>query len=437
MKKVYIHIGTPKTGTTSIQAFLRSNRKRLIDENIVISEVSGVKKSDRLSEIARGNFSLCSDIEAESKKYSDDVTFIFSDEQISVDFARLDQIETLKKFMSAIFDEVKVVCYLRRQDELALSSYPAYIKRGGTEKFDFELSPGWKNFINYEIFLERWETVFGRDALIIRKFGPQYIKNNDVVSDFCKIIAVDMSDAAPPAEKNVSPDAHSLELVRKLNKLVGLENPQFMYDLRRILFEIKSGPKLSAPRSERIRFLSNFQQSNSNVAKRYFNGESDLFTHELPDDDNNNLTVDATVEKLAALILRTEKIPAKPSSVAKDIYQQAKQNMKNGKYIEARDAFMMLLDKYKDEKFKTPSELYVFVSGCSLKSGEHPRAISEMKMALSDPQINAASLLRCATMSLVCKDFDLTEHCIARAREAGGDPEKCSEIEALLSKTAR
>jgi len=68
---------------------------------------------------------------------------------------------------------MKVVLYLRRQDELAVSRYNTRIKNGQTRREIFYPKDASSPYYDYRRLLDHWSAVFGKEALRPRIFEHQ------------------------------------------------------------------------------------------------------------------------------------------------------------------------------------------------------------------------------------------------------------------------
>ncbi len=156
--KIYLHIGTEKTGTTSIQLFLSKNREELSNNKIMYSKVLGDPNNIRLS-IALQNIDKIDDSRIHSKiitkesivnfrdELSNDLSeeihrekpdiLIISSEYLSSRMDNPDELERLKAFLNQFSEDITVIVYLRRQDKFFESLYSTAIKKGHIMDFSF------------------------------------------------------------------------------------------------------------------------------------------------------------------------------------------------------------------------------------------------------------------------------------------------------------
>ncbi len=297
MVKVYLHIGTHKTGTTSIQRFLTSNRDKLLDLgylyplsgkpkalSIAQHKLSwGVMQKKRFRRVTGkwedlgqewGN--LHEEIAREKKE-----NVIISAE----DFSNLNAktINALKKHLSRY--DTKIVIYLRRQDEFFLSLYATVLK-GGFYKPIEEYIRLKRHRGDYYTFLGIWSKAFGKENLLIRTYEKSEIKQG-LIFNFLETIG--LSDYAQDLEEfkriaNIRPNEKTLKLLRRLNWLTRKKMFLPQHKCRQLYIK-----RLIHPKSQkfiakvpdfiigkeilsveaRVAFLAEFEEINSKVAIEY------------------------------------------------------------------------------------------------------------------------------------------------------------------------
>lgn len=252
-KRVYIHIGTGKTGTTALQSFCHANRDLLLDKGVLYPKVGiswnahhalawslqedcPVPEDERPVEISKitneqlwGD--LCREIEdspantalISSEHFSSTLFFHLNKVFEKNAFFNLCDIEQIKNYFSSF--DVKIVVYLRRQDQLFQSIYNQRVKDSwvrGAESYEeiFEKIPSW--LFDYEKLLSPWKDLFGKENLIVRVYEREQLGGN-IYADFLGVMGYEVSpDFTLPhglAEKNTSLCREALEFMKICNLL--------------------------------------------------------------------------------------------------------------------------------------------------------------------------------------------------------------------------
>ena len=126
-KKLYIHIGRPKVGSTAIQSFLKTNRKTLL-ENGILYPAAGERQnaSHQLASVLLREAERKQDLNPAESLYRDLIAEIESSAAstcvISSENFYFVQPKRVAEALEGKYD-VKIICYVRRQDEVLVSSY--------------------------------------------------------------------------------------------------------------------------------------------------------------------------------------------------------------------------------------------------------------------------------------------------------------------------
>lgn len=207
--KAIVHIGTEKTGTTSIQSFLYQNRYKLLEEGFHFLQCAGITNNralpsyclnnDREDEFYRNlgittlearvahKQEFIKAFEAELAGLPSTVrAVIMSSEHFHSRIRTAQEMENVHTLMTTYFSEVEIVCYLRDQVTTCTSHYSTALKSGNPSSFvEFteHCTPG-NHYYNYLDMLQKWERCFGFDALNVSLFSAEHFLNGSLLDDF-------------------------------------------------------------------------------------------------------------------------------------------------------------------------------------------------------------------------------------------------------------
>ncbi len=292
MPTIFIHIGYNKTGTTAIQHFLSQNRNLLSMQGILYPEKCFIKKN----EIAHHTLARTLLFEA-NKKQPDYINIdecIKDTEEVwgslldeinessctrvvisSEGFSRLRKtpalIQRIKDYLPEF--EIKIICYIRRQDEMFESAYNQLIKaQRARVSVSKRLGTFIKN-IDYYNEIKAWAGIFGKENLIIRIYSANTLKDG-IIPDFLGIFGIDPAgfswklDSNPRLPNNLVPlklflnRIHFQKLMpnQNINKIMLLMKPprQNNYSFLSML--------------DRQRILDHFEENNKLIGKEFLNG---------------------------------------------------------------------------------------------------------------------------------------------------------------------
>lgn len=307
MKTLYIHIGTPKTGTTSLQHFCTENAK-LFEEQGYCYPIFPHKF--KYINIMRNGFFLSyrgydenknrNQME-EAKFFRQGMDFILdnfqkfdniilSDEAIwNVVFKRgkTDLWERLKKEADEHDYVIKVVVYLRRQDSLATSWWNQKIKIGKR----VYSKDSWENFVKdptkfeleYYDSLKFIERFVEKENIIVRRFGRQYFKNGSIFEDFIDAVGMRYSShfVISEGQRNVSLVGNTHEIKRILNTIPDLRDQDNKFFRSIVIDMSEQRPDLKKETmfspEEALKFMEQYREGNRKIMKEYFGKDEDLF----------------------------------------------------------------------------------------------------------------------------------------------------------------
>lgn len=313
--KCYLHIGTEKTATTTLQQFFSANKNILFENNIIYTKAAGVTNNQLLSVAAynpsrrddctkRNNIetdeqlltfqkkiiqNLNKEIESE-KKYCSKI--IFSSEHFQSRLTEVEEIERLKQILINFgLSEFFVIVYLRRPADIASSLYSTAIKFGNYQ-LDEPPPPTnyyWKNICHHKSTIIKFETVFGKAAIIPRIFDKNEFFNNNIIDDILNVIGAPNCDRyVIPDKQNKSISLLGIRLLKHLNQLIlksnDNENIQKRNSLVSLVEKLFSDNKYVMPRRLYELYDLKFAESNEWVRAHYFPNKDLLFASDIPEE---------------------------------------------------------------------------------------------------------------------------------------------------------
>lgn len=302
MATVYLHIGAPKTATSTLQNVFARNARRLLKRGVLYPQ--SIQTSDAHHVLACDLIEKCqgsqmSDVwygsqprgqawqslQCEIEDHGNAIdTVVLSTELFFGQTRRLSSI--LEEIARSLQDhEVKVVVYLRRQDQLYSSFYNQDVK--GMRQWS---ESAYAFYETHQIFqtsyydlLGMWSEIFGKDNMIVRPFEPGQWPGGDIVQDFCAAIGIKPL-SSKYRDQNESLGGTQLYLKRCLNK-IGFEkqlNDRVVDILNRLCPEEPAGPCFHVHRGLYMKYRKDWQKVNRLLSADYLQGEA-LFKEGIPE----------------------------------------------------------------------------------------------------------------------------------------------------------
>ena len=304
-----IHIGTPKTGTTSIQQLLKRNRAELVRQHVSFPKSPGASVHGMLSTACAGGPYRPADrvwegVEPTEKLAQFNRAFaaemqqlpariqrvIFSDERLCVALHTHTQIERLRALMQPHFSNIIIVIYLRRQDQLLASSYSQMLRHGIVHApgatFD---TAGNYHYFDYHAMLQKWADLFGQAAIKPRIYEHTASGPFDSVADFSALcgISLPQGESARPSTLNTSISVVGQTILREvgaiLQRQTGRENvgsPAWRA-ISAAVSKSHPGRGWSPSAEESHAFMQRFNAGNEALRQIYHPDRATLFSNQV------------------------------------------------------------------------------------------------------------------------------------------------------------
>lgn len=312
MSTVYLCIGTQKTGTTYLQRFMAENREALKKQGYCYPDLT--LGMNRMFENRNAHFLTylstigeeeeCRADEAEKKRMAYEIlgelakeysNIVLSDETIWYQCKKKENFwtELLEEFHK-IGCEVKVIVYLRRQDQVISSLWNQRLKGmpGITYTFlEFIEQGRFKWFpLNYYSHLQKIAGYVGKENLTVRVFerGQFGGSQNSLLTDYLDAINVTLTDDfhQPEEEVNFGLSGNFIEMKRIIN---GIPQYQEMNNFMRIpivaasVYQAQENPeeKVSMFSYEKLlKFMARYEEGNRKTAVEFLGREDGVLFKE-------------------------------------------------------------------------------------------------------------------------------------------------------------
>lgn len=221
-KKLYLHIGQPKTGTSAIQNFIVVNSSILKDEHDLYYPNFGRWKDGSHHEIA---FSLRDTPFYPVKTYEEQINYLLQlkkEIQNSICNRILLSSECFSVWDSKAFKEVfnqdfeiYIICYLRRRSDYVESIYKQNVrdlhfreKRTFSEFLEF-----YKNKLNYYDELVKWSALATKNNFIVREYSISSSLKFGIIGDFFNVFNIDIDKVCFVKDDKRANDSFAAEVV--------------------------------------------------------------------------------------------------------------------------------------------------------------------------------------------------------------------------------
>jgi hypothetical protein len=301
MATVYLHIGAPKTATSTLQSVLAANYRKLLGSGVLypqrcrhgdahhtlICDLIEQYQDHRMPDLWYGDRSrgeawqlLAGEIAEHAGAVQ---TVILSSELF---FGQSHSLEQMLAEIRARLSghQLKVVIYLRRQDQLYSSFYNQDVK--GVRQWT---SSAYQFYETHQIFrrsydqiLDLWSAALGPENVLVRPYEPAQWVGADIVEDFCSLIGI-APLAGGQVSHNESLGPGQLYLKQCLNR-VGFDkadNQSVLQTLLKICPEQPLAQCIYVNKGLYRKYRQQWLKVNERLSRDYLGGEP-LFHEPIP-----------------------------------------------------------------------------------------------------------------------------------------------------------
>ncbi len=286
-RRLLLHIGSPKTGTTTLQATLKKNRERLLEQGVFVPAVLGDMSHIRLTAYAQPDDSFTTrprvvagitnsdELIAFRRKLETDFAdvlagagagaalTIITSESLGSNLRTPDDIARVKSFLAPHFSEIQLLFYVRRQDLRAVSDFDQSIKAGNPRNRFFNTGFAYE----YDKMYRMWAEVFAGYPFQIKVFEPGRLQGGDIVQDFLEFAGIDPASLAKIERRNTSLSAQAQLSMRAVVQGARANDIALTMRDRRLLMDRLRGwfpgTPLRPARKEAEAFLHRYDASNA------------------------------------------------------------------------------------------------------------------------------------------------------------------------------
>ncbi|MFZ9858666.1 MAG: hypothetical protein ACO3F2_10115 [Roseiflexaceae bacterium] len=226
---IYLHIGAGKTGTSTIQSWLKQNQQNLHDQGYLIFDsdfspnpVNNMMSNQQMffqrvqqdQENGKSIFQSQLRNNIDYMRENNYHSAIISAELILVSFPQL------STWIAPFIDECnwKIIAYVRNQPQYLISAW----KEWGYWQYNFdEMFQKTKHMnANWYKLLDNWSQVFGTDRIYVGIFDKQCLVNESIIEDFAKAtnVAHLIEDSSTEIKANPSLNNKTALLLSNIRK---------------------------------------------------------------------------------------------------------------------------------------------------------------------------------------------------------------------------
>jgi hypothetical protein len=289
MANLILHVGLHKTGTSALQKSLHQNSAKLFECGYFYPKPDSQDAHHGLVSLLRihsnGNLVQPSGKEdflrklEEFKTLADGRNIIISSELFSEPVSK-QVIANLRE----MFDNVRIVLYLRRQDTLLESVHNQVLKQNAVHCENILKATLYPYDLTRSI--AKWSGLFGEENLIVRRFEKSKLYKGDIFLDFLNAIDFQLdTDWLDLKASHVNESLSMIEFM-VLDRLsgAGMTNWSNVVEITQKLAREQYGGHDCRmvggylTYEQRIAFLKTYEESNAKILMKFFPDDNELFS---------------------------------------------------------------------------------------------------------------------------------------------------------------
>ena len=302
MRRLILHIGTEKTGTSSIQRFLQRNTRTLVGLGFrspaCLADAAGnhswlpllAYNADRVDDLTRRwldpGRERAAQIEeriarlARELEQGGDAVWIISSEHLQSRLTTPEELMRLRDLLERQFEAIELILYIRQPIATAVSLWSTAVQCG----HPFSTLPGpeqpyWHNLCDHATTIRRWRAAFPGTPLQVRLFQRGDLKGGDLIADFSAAAGLpDDRRLMRPSIRNPTLSHRGILMCAHLNRR--LPRPDDGRPSRLVSLIAKATaalPAYRASREEERAYEAAFSGSAAWLLAREFPGRSQLW----------------------------------------------------------------------------------------------------------------------------------------------------------------
>lgn len=345
MRELILHIGTQKTGTTSIQRFLGLNQELLKKQKFLMpksldignthhrwitSIALNAEKKDGLL-INLGYESKQQQLQAlsiklknfreECDKSEPNSRWIITCEHLQSELQTKETIFKLKYILKEYFGKVKIILYIRDPLATTISLWSTQIKYGAKlRSLPIPSHPFYEKVSNHKKTIQNWESVFSRENITVVKFQKKDFINNDLIQDFCYRSGITYSEEFKlPKIANTSLSLLGMKSLGYINKylphFIKTDNKERPFKLNKSRANISQYvanytskyPKYLPSKEELLNYREYYKDSDEWVIENFFKGTKTLWNEtfkELSSENKGILKLTESEQMILNLVIK-------------------------------------------------------------------------------------------------------------------------------------
>ncbi|WP_422105131.1 hypothetical protein [Winogradskyella sp.] len=311
-KEIFIHIGTHKTGTTSIQRTLSKNLNLLRKESVKYIDLYNFEEAQKIMMLEHHDKSIAENLKSFiDSRIEDDINkYIICCEYLSGNpkslYSNVSQVAHVLYEGLSSFDVKKIFAVLRHQEQFVQSIYTQYLHQGEDIDIQSFLDKDQLSHIKWCNFLEAYESVFGSENIRPIPYDTKILGQSNLINYFGNFSDIEVLKHLKLETHNQGYNKNAAEIAKACNPYLNNAESKVLRTLMQKHLSRSVFSKYELLSKEEETFLKGyFKADNEKLFKSYFHDfDIDNFTELKAQDFSSRESKDKSYVEVIVLLTK-------------------------------------------------------------------------------------------------------------------------------------
>jgi hypothetical protein len=330
--ELILHPGSGKCGSSSIQSFLYFNLENLETSNIWVADQEFKFRFEKESEL-QPFYKSAPIFYFKNLAESQDGIEIFSNRLTEIlDLANKNHCKTLlisaenltdvvltkkpglHRVLQEKFDKIKVIFYVRRQDEWIVSAWQQWGHKTGVSLEEYVENAITLHFPNFLRKVQQLECIYDRKNISVVPLNKKAFKGGNLLADFCFRCGIDANSDKSAKSYNQGLNPYLCDILRRVPSIYEDIHDNSIKKILESLIDTKEilyAKKSILNEDQKCKILDTFEKDNRILVEEYFDAISydDYICDKIEVNPNKEKEIHEEIENLKEIIaIQTEAI---------------------------------------------------------------------------------------------------------------------------------
>ncbi|WP_111683854.1 hypothetical protein [Winogradskyella tangerina] len=311
-KEIFIHIGTHKTGTTSIQNALMKHSKALKKSSAKFINLYNFEAAHDLMMLEQANDKISSDLKTfiDSRLEDDIQKYIICCEYLSGNPKSLyaNSAEVAKVLFNALsdFSMKKIFVVLRHQEQFIQSIYTQYLHQGEQIEIERFMQKHLLSNLKWTQFCKSYGVLFGDDNIFAVPYDKAILESKNLINILGDFTSIDVLKTLNLENYNQGYSKKAAEIAKACTPYLSNEENNILRSLMQKHFHKAKFSRYKLLNDEQVSGLNEFYEAdNEELFKtRFSNFQIENFSQFDEEQQTNELEITDNYEKLIVLLVK-------------------------------------------------------------------------------------------------------------------------------------